>query len=264
MYADNGSISFNARIDPSDDCLLVCLVDYRVVPFYFNGSCNRTHYLAGSRINSYPGVIRVTNLSDGFHDVVVTAFVAPYNFTYDGMVRLNLMTTGSMRFNVIAGNGTKPVPLFENSSTGGNATYRIDYNFSGPSMFWKPFDRRQSVRDKADVRPGQVLDYYLQVGHTIVDGRRLNTSYAIIQLLDYNQIPVRHDVPDTVYYGYISANEYSSVHLSLKAPDTPGPHRLAVLLATDPYANLEVAPGVMNTNITRSVQVEYIDLFVSG
>ena len=69
---------------------------------------------------------------------------------------------------------------------------------------------------------------------------------------------------DYVYYGYITVNESSSVHLSLKAPDTAGPHRLVVLLATDPFVDGEIAPGVMNTNITGSVQAEYIDLFVNA
>jgi hypothetical protein len=240
----------------------MALVDYQVVPFYFNGSYNKTHYLTGSRTNEYPGIIRVVNLTDGFHDVTIIGFVAPCNFTYDRGVRSNLMTTGSMRFNVIAGNGMKPVHVFENSSTTGNATYRIDYNFSGPNILRAPFDNKQFYRE--DVKPGQVLDYYLQVGHATVNGKKHNTSYAIIQLLNYDQVPIRYNTPDTVYYGYISANEYSSVHLSLKAPSTAGPYRLAVLLVTDPYASLEAAPGIMNTNITQYIQVEYIDLFVSG
>ncbi len=71
-----------------------------------------------------------------------------------------------------------------------------------------------------DVKPGQVLDYYLQVGHGLVNGKKLNTSYAIVQLLDYSQVPVRYDASDYVYYGFIDVNESSSVHLSLKAPDT--------------------------------------------
>ncbi len=54
----------------------------------------------------------------------------------------NRMTTGSLRFNVIVNDSTKPRPLFENSSTAGNATYRTRYNFSGPNIFREPFDNK--------------------------------------------------------------------------------------------------------------------------
>ena len=262
QYAVNGNFSLPFTIEPSDDCMLVALVDYQAVPFYFNGSYGKTHYLNGSPTDNYYGTFRVTNLSQGFHDVVLVGFVAPYNFTYDATGwPMNLMATGALRYNVIADNGTKPVPVFENSSTAGNATYRLDYNFGGPNIFREPFDNKRWSRE--DVKPGQVLDYYLQVGHGLINGKKLNTSYAIVQLLDYNQVPVRYNASDEVYYGYVTVNESSSVHLSLKAPDTAGPHRLVVLLATDPFEDREIAPGVMNTNITGSVQAEYIDLFVT-
>jgi hypothetical protein len=260
QYAVDGNFSLPLTIEPSDDCMLVALVDYQAVPFYFNGSYGKTHYLNGSPANQYNGTFRVTNLSQGYHDVILAGFVVPCNFTYDASRQINRMTTGALMYNVIVDNGTKPMPVFENSSTAGNATYRLDYDFGGPNIFREPFDNRGWSRE--DVKPGQVLDYYLQVGHGLINGKKLNTSYAIVQLLDYNQIPVRFNAYDYVYYGYITVNESSSVHLSLKAPDTAGPHRLVVLLATDPFEDREIAPGVMNTNITRSFQAEYIDLFV--
>ena len=63
--------------------MLVALVDYQAVPFYFNGSYGKTHYLNGSPTNNYYGTFSVTNLSQGYHDVVLVGFVAPDNFTYD-------------------------------------------------------------------------------------------------------------------------------------------------------------------------------------
>lgn len=264
VYTDNESFSFSVTVMPSDDCMLMALVDYQAVPFYFDGRLNSTHYLSGSRTGEYSGTVSITNLSDGFHDVVLIGFVAPYNFSYDYIGRpLNLMQTGSLRLNVIAGNATKPAAVFENSTTlAGNASYQPDYPHAGPHISWKPFDNRTLFRE--NLRPGQVLDYYLQVGHGIIDGRKLDTSYAIVQLLDYHQVPVRYNSSDSVYYGFIAVNESSSVHLSLKVPDMPGPHRLVVMLAADPYVNLEKAPGVMNRNMTRSITAEYLDIFVKG
>jgi hypothetical protein len=262
QYAAGGNFSLPITVEPTDDCMLVALVDYQAVPFYFNGSYGKTHRLNGSPTGEYSGIISVTNLSRGFHDVVLAGFVAPDNFTYDAGLPVNLMAAGALRYNVIVDNGTKPAPAFENSSNPRNATYRLDYNFSGPNIFREPFDNRGLSRE--DVKPGQILDYYLQVGHGTINGRKLDTSYAIIQLLDYDQVPVRYNSSDYVYYGFIAVNESSSVHLSMKAPDTAGPHRLVVLLATDPYEDREIAPGVMNTNITERIDAEYFDLFVTG
>jgi hypothetical protein len=38
----------------------------------------------------------------------------------------------------------------------------------------------------------------------IVNGKKLNTSYAIVQLQDYNQAQVRYNASDYVYYGYVN------------------------------------------------------------
>ncbi len=56
-HADDGNFSFSLTVEPSADCLLMALVDYRVVPFYFDGRYNATHYLSGSPTNKYAGVI---------------------------------------------------------------------------------------------------------------------------------------------------------------------------------------------------------------
>ena len=74
----------------------------------------------------------------------------------------------------------------------------------GPG-FLETFEKKGLFRE--DVRPGQVLDYYLQVGHGTIDGRKLDTSYAIIQFLDYDQVPVRYNASDSVYYGFIAVND---------------------------------------------------------
>ena len=53
QYADNGSFSFLVTVQPSDNCVLMALVDYQAVPFYFDGRLNTTHYLSGSRTDEY-------------------------------------------------------------------------------------------------------------------------------------------------------------------------------------------------------------------
>jgi hypothetical protein len=80
-HADDGNFSFSLTVEPSADCLLMALVDYRVVPFYFDGRYNATHYLTGSPTNNYTGVVSVTNLPEGFHDVLILGLLSPFNYT---------------------------------------------------------------------------------------------------------------------------------------------------------------------------------------
>jgi hypothetical protein len=260
QHADDGNFSGLITVEPSADCLLMAMVDYRVVPFYFNGSYNTTHYLSGSPTDKYPGVFSVTNLSEGFHDVILLGLVSPYNYTSDAWgMSYRLPMAGTLRFNVIVGNATKPSVFVENRSTAVNTVYSSD-NRMFSALSKKPFDNRMPFKEA--LKPGAAFDYYVNVGHGLVDREIRNTGLAIVQLLDYRQLPVRYDAADYVYYGYIDRSENCSVHMSFKAPETVGLHRLVNIVVTDPYADLETVTGAMNTAITQSDTFEHMDFEV--
>lgn len=265
----DGNFSGILTVEPSGDCLLMALVDYKVVPFWFNGSYNTTHYLSGSKGNtifkysdpdygSYTGMFSITNLSEGFHDVLFLGIVSPYDFTSTpGGSRTS---GGSMRFNVVAGNATKPSVFIEKRSTTVNAEYSSD-NGVFSSLSKEPFDGRSLFQET--LKPGTVFNYYVNVGHGCVDGEYRNTSLAIVQLLDYRQVPVVYGTGNSTYYGYIDRNENCSVYMSFKAPEAVGQHKLIDIIVTDPYADLEFPSGMMNTGITRSVTFEHLDITVT-
>ena len=235
----------------------MALVDYRVVPFYFDGRYNTTHYLSGSPTNKYSGIISVTNLSEGFHDVLILGLLSPYNYTSGPFG--SSTGGGSVRFNVIVGNATKPAVSFENRSTAVNAVYSSE-NRVFSTLSTVPFDNR-GLRQET-LKPGAIFNYYVNVRHGLVNNEIRNTSLAIVQLLDYRQLPVVYGTREDVYYGYIDRSENCSVYMSLKAPEATGWHRLVNIVITDPYANLEMAPGVINTGITQSVTFEHVDIDV--
>lgn len=256
-HADNGNFSGFITVEPSADCLLMALVDYRVVPFYFDGRYNTTHYLSDSLSGQYSGVFSVTNMSEGFHDVLIIGLVSPYNYSSDPWSVSAV--SGWLRFNVIVGNATKPSVSFENRSTAVNTVYSSDNGYSS-RLSKSPFDNRMLLKEA--LKPGATLDYYVNVGHGIVNGEILNTSLAIVQMMDYRQIPVRYNTTADVYYGYIDRAENCSVHMSFKAPETMGLHRLINIVVTDPYACFEIAPGAINTGITQSATFEHVDIVI--
>ncbi len=235
----------------------MALVDYRVVPFYFDGHYNATHYLSGSPTGKYSGLISVTNLPEGFHDVLILGLLSPYNYTSSPL--RSLTGGGSLRFNVIVGNATKPAVSFENRSTAFNAAYSSENRmYSGLSK--SPFDNRGLFKET--LKSGSIFNYYVNVGHGLVNNEIRNTSLAIVQLLDYRQLPVVYGTRDDVYYGYIDRSENCSVYMSFKAPEATGLHRLVNIVITDPYADLETEPGKINTGITQSVTLEHVDIDV--
>jgi hypothetical protein len=265
QYADDGNFSFLLTVEPSADCMLMALVDYRVVPFYFDGRYNSTHYLAGSPMENnsgvmsgnYSGLVSVTNLSEGFHDVLILGMLSPYNYTSSPL--RSLTGGGSMRFNVIVGNATKPSVSFENRSTAFNAAYSSENHVFSP-LSKSPLDNRGLFKET--VKPGTIFNYYVNVGHGMVNNEIRNTSLAIVQLLDYRQLPVVYGTRDAAYYGYIDRSENCSVYMSFKVPETVGLHRLVNIVVTDPYADLELASGIINTGITTSVTFEHVDINV--
>lgn len=257
-HADDGNFSFSLTVEPSADCLLMALVDYRVVPFCFDGRYNATHYLTGSPTGNYSGVISVTNLSEGFHDVLLLGLLSPYNYTAGPFG--SSTGGGSVRFNVIVGNATKPAVSFENRSTTVNAVYSSE-NRVFSTLSTVPFDNH-GLRQET-LKPGTIFNYYVNVGHGLVNNEIRNTSLAIVQLLDYRQLPVVHGTKDDVYYGYIDRSENCSAYMSFKAPEATGMHRLVNIVITDPYADLEFASGMINTAITQSVTFEHADIDVA-
>lgn len=262
QYVNSGDFTFSFQIVPSDDCMLVTLVDFQTVPFYFDGDYNTTHYLGnGSGMpGNYSGIIRVANMSEGYHDVVLLAFVAPGNTSYDFWnVPMNRMLTHLGRFNVIVNSSVKPVPVFENRSTARNAEYRDGHILQG-EFARHPFDTQ--VQQRQNVKRGEVIDYYQQISSQTLDDRDISSTFAIVQLLDYTQVPIRYNSTETVYYGYLGENETCSVHLSINAPDTPGPHRLAVISVESPFEDAERSNGTYRGWAGPVTKIEYLDLFV--
>jgi hypothetical protein len=263
----DGNFSGILTVEPSGDCMLMALVDYRVVPFYYNGSYNTTHYLSGSSGNpkysdstygNYTGMFSITNLSEGFHEVLFLGIVSPYN--YKSTPGGSLTSGGSMMFDVVVGNATKPSVFIENRSTTVNAVYA-----SGNGVFSTlsktPFSNLGMYR--VTMKPGTVFNYYVNVGHGLVDGEYRNTTLAIVQLLDYRQVPLVYGTGNSTYYGYIDRNENCSVYMSFKSPEAVGQHKLINIIVTDLYAGLEFPSGTMNPGITRSVRFEHLDITVT-
>ncbi len=150
-------------------------------------------------------------------------------------------------YKVIVGNATKPEIVYgagplEKYVTNQSSTANNVMGY-GPWLTKVPFadmlaaDGRPSGNAilSMTVSPGQDLDYYINVKNGFnQEYDRLN-RFALAQLLDYEQVPLRQDVPVNVYYGTLDPGRTAALHASIKAPSSPGTHVLSLVLAEYPY-----------------------------
>lgn len=242
---NDGNLSGAFTFRSSDDLLLLALVDYNVTPFYYNGSYGRSHFISaapGATGGFYStGQFCVPGLQGGLHDVYIAVVMNPYESS--GEAGGSRKIIGESR-EVIVGNGTWPAPVFRNRSSSRYATYLKDETGTSGLLTEAPLSG--PLPAVINSQPVGLEEYYVNVPQRPVNNTILNTSFAIVQLLDYEQIPVRQDAPDLVYYGWMNDSDSCSVRLSLKAPDSPGPHQITVLLLSDPYDSMELTPDAVN------------------
>jgi hypothetical protein len=279
QYTQNGTFTGHMHVGGSSDTMLILLQDYNVTAFHYNGSVNTTHMIARNvyfnesnyvtpiDTAGYNDTFAISGIPDGFHDVEFVGFVDPYNYTGNNALSDGPFSAGGVRFNVIVNNSTKTIPPYTDSALSNDTLYSHNYSFGGPVLTKEPFSSNYWPRENAN--GGSVVDYYVNMGSMMWNDNLTGYSFAIVPLLDYEQIPIRVGSPDTVYYGHVDKNMFTAVHMSLMAPDEAGLHKLAVIVITSPYQDLEVAPYVFNnqtwTNnreIIAATTVEHQDINV--
>ena len=220
-------------------------------------------------INSHKGLINGFNFSDispGYHDLMFLVFKNPddyyVNITYLNPATNNTTTfttwnrdvpVNSLRFNIICMNEEKP--SLEYGHIPNNHSSSFDYS----SMFVTREPLSSYPWTFQNTLGNEIEPYYIN----IVNSMRDDVSYVIIQLLDYNQVPLDYNGQDDVYYGKIELNESCSIPATILTPEDRGVHELLVLIAYDPYENIEIAPGIFNPNVTCSTSAIRIGINIS-
>jgi hypothetical protein len=239
QYARNGTFKGNLTIEADSRTMLIGLLDYHVIPIYYNNSVNLTHLIDPSSYDqenkTYDAGFSVTNISRGFHDVMLVAFMDPYNNTnakwgYDGPIR-----SSSMLFTVLSDNSTKAMPAFNNDSVSDGTQYTTGYYFDGALITDTPFN--DTTWFEKNVNDNQAIGYYLNIGNPIHNANNTTRNFAVVQLMDYAQIPINDGSSSYVYYGSLKSGESAALHMSFNAPDATGSHKLVVIVIEEPYEN---------------------------
>lgn len=249
--------------------LIMAFVDYNLTPIYYDGNLEKSLMIAlqspgqhnvsfnmADLQNETPDFVffnvvnesfKLTDLQNGTHDIVFLNVLDPHgNHTGDPAL-WEMADISQIRFSLVAGNAsastiqynTGPLEQFVTIKNNSNINLMDD----GPQLTEKPFVVDESMAGcmtptdairYINATPGEDIDYYIDVRNGVGFGNEDNSRFAMIQLLDYDQVPLRHDMPDDVYFGALNPGQTLALHADIIAPMTPGEHILSIIDMPNP------------------------------
>lgn len=242
-----GYLRITNAMNKGNQYLLFALVDYRAVPFYINGTQNQTHLINLNPMEDSFYFFKIDNLSTGYHDLLLGTFLNPYVHSLDENYRVStdFAFMGSKRLNIIIGNGSTPFPEFRNSGIFCESSYALE----GLLVNKKTCSSNAWLTE--NIKKDEKLEYFVNIGN---NERRNQRTFAVIQFLDYKQIPIKHNTSEYAYFGYLNKGKKGSIPASLITPNNTGVSELIVVWVSDPYENLEISPGIRNLNLEGRVE----------
>ncbi len=239
-----GSLQITNAINQKNEYLIMALVDYKLVPFSVNGSKNNTHIVTLDSMETQLYPFEIENLTAGFHDILILTFLNPNQHSLNREYRIStdFALMGRIRLNALVENNTKPVIEYQHLRKLCNASYPLE----GILVNQQPCSPKMWLAE--NVTAGDKLDYFINIGN---NRRQEQRTFAIIQFLDYEQIPLDLEKNDFVYLGKLNNGEKVSIPASLIVPKEKGVHELIVVWILDPYADVEKSPGVRNKEIEK-------------
>ncbi len=264
IFAQNGTIKGNIPIQAYYPTLVMVMMDEKVIPFYYNGSLNKTHLIDPGE---NPGMsmpndsaFEITGIPEGAHDIAILAFVDPYNFNQSIWLRSGPIVISAQNFVIISASSNDRMQELINQSF----SYSIVTSTSSSmnNSFICETASSKPLGLPLNLRKGDVLHYYINIGHIYINDNTTDLPFKVVQLLDYEQIPIQYNSTDYVYMGHTTNSEQIAVPMSIKAPKTSGYHKLIIIISISPHQALDPGHGDAQWDI-ESAGMNPIDMKVS-
>ncbi len=245
IYADNGTVKGHIPIQAYYPTLVMAIMDDKVIPFYYNGSLSKTHLIdPGENAGIWmpnDSEFEITGISEGVHDLVIIAFVDPYNFNQSWWLRNGPIVTSEQNYVIISASGNDRMQELKYQSF----SYAIvtSTTSSSNTSFICETASSNPIGQLVKLRKGTVLNYTVNIGHIYVNDNTTDLPFKVVQLLDYEQVPVQYNSTDYVYTGRTTNSEPVAVPLSIKAPDISGYHKLIIIISINPHQALDPGHG---------------------
>lgn len=238
----NGYFFISNQIAENNSFLIFCLMDYNQTPFV----CDNEEKGVLHKVLLSPFEERFVRFSldspgKGVHDFEIFALLKTDQHSLNKSFRrsTDFSYLGSKRLNLFVEDETFPEVRYMNFSSISARNCGSDYPINDGVLLTKePCSTKGWFTENA--KAGDVLHYWIN----LAADKRYPVSFAVITLLDYIQVPLKSNMQEKVWFGYLPAGEKISVPASIVVPYEEGVHELMVIDIPVPYQRLETSPGV--------------------
>ena len=232
--------------------LTMAFVDYNFTPIYYDGNLEKSHMITlqspGQHnvsfqltvqnvtqnivcLNVFNVSFQLTGLQNGTHDIVFLSVLKPCRNHTDGAISRYETSISGIRFTLVVGNASASTIQYNAGPLEEFVTFKNNSNInimsSGPWLTAKPFfvDESNPCVDaisNINAKPGEDIEYYIDVRNGEGPTNEANSRFAIMQLLDYEPRPLRHDMSEDVYFGALNSRPDTRTPCGYYSPHDTG------------------------------------------
>ncbi len=221
--------------------LVTTLLDYKQVEFKLDGESGLLHEVQFSGNGDLYLPYELLIPEPGAHDLIVMAFVNPFNRPIDGVIRetpMNCLTAGT-RSVIIVDNNYKPINSAKPNILGTSPPPEIDFGMrvlfadlpQTPSDLSHPSQRQMKMSETS--HEGEEFKYELWLSNYNMPDDMVD--YALMRFFDYHQIDFKGE---DMYIVHFDGREEAIVEDSVMMPNENGIHEIQIIYVFDPYKSL--------------------------
>lgn len=173
---------------------------------------------------------------EGAHELIVIAFVDPYNRTLDAQYRSSMDSRMvGRRAIIVVGRSDIPVHVFGPALLGNpvseDVTLSLGVAFATASNHGHPSDLDRQLYI-AKVKPTNLFNYQIWVSN--LHGKRAY-EYLLILFFDYHQSKIRGE--DCLLVD-LDTREEATIDSNIRIPESPGIYQMQLVYILDPYKSI--------------------------
>jgi hypothetical protein len=230
--------------------LVTALLDYAQIEFELNGKRGLLHEITIEPGSDLELPMRIDIQNEGMHDLIVIAFVDPYNKTLDSQYRSSMDSRMVGRRAVITvGKSKNPVltlgPALAGNPIPQNVNLNLGAAFATASNHGHPSDLDRQLYI-ANINSGTTFNYQIWVSNL---GGTQASEYYLMLFFDYHQTRIRDR--DSLLID-LDPKEEIIIDSDIRIPERQSIYQMQLVYVLDPYksiANEEVeAPFVFSSS----------------
>lgn len=224
---------FSNQIPDPTEFFVFVLVDFRQVPFEFEG--DDANILCNASVDPYEGKffsITVSNLTRGKHDMAIILAMEPNNHSMDPSFRLStdLSSVRGIRLNLIVDNDTHYNIEYDNSTNPLFKQCSSDYPLNDGLLMTKEACSNKLWYTESGI-PDENIPYWINCAA----GDDYPNQFAIITLMDYQQVPINTNSSQYAIFGNLSPGEKIAIPSNVMVPKETGLHEFMAVWIPFPF-----------------------------